>query len=237
MAFSYELLVGRLPGRRSPLPSEVVEGLPKGVDELFELMACDDQAERIDSMAAVLRRVENIRGLDGQANAVTLYLKPPVELPSLTEMASVQASHTGLNDVQDDSFGADNAEVQQDPVRLSDNTENPSPSSFLDGTEAQHMGTSGSSSVVHEGMGGLETLNNAEVDENELGAESLDPFADQAILNGDTSQLVNIVDADIQLAEDLDDGLDEGMDPRSKTAVFKDDGTAVVDSINGDEGV
>ena len=79
----YELLVGRLPGRRSPLPSEVVAGLPKGVDELFELMACDDQAERIDSMAAVLRRVEKIRGLDGQANAVTLYLKPPVELPSL----------------------------------------------------------------------------------------------------------------------------------------------------------
>ena len=152
-------------------------------------------------------------------------------------MASVQASHTGLNDVQDGSFDENDAEISQGEVRLSDKTENPSPSSILDGTEAQHLGTAGNSSVVHEGMGGLETLNNEAFDENELGAESLDPFADQAMFQGDTSQLVDIVDADIQLAEDLDDGLEEGMDPRSKTAVFKDDGTAVVDSLNGDEGV
>jgi len=49
----YEMLTGQIPGRRSPLPSEVNADAPSGLDSIFDKMTQDKQAQRytdIDSM-------------------------------------------------------------------------------------------------------------------------------------------------------------------------------------------
>ena len=83
----YELLVGRLPGRRSPLPSKVVDGLPEGVDDLFDRMAADDQDARIRSMDEVLSSLTTLMNLDGDLETVTVFLKAPFELPETFDLS------------------------------------------------------------------------------------------------------------------------------------------------------
>lgn len=50
----YEMLTGNLPGRRSPLPSEVNKKAPKDIDDLFDKMTRDDPQERYPDIDAVL---------------------------------------------------------------------------------------------------------------------------------------------------------------------------------------
>ncbi|MEW5852344.1 MAG: serine/threonine-protein kinase [Myxococcota bacterium] len=50
----YHVLTGNLPGRRSPMPSEVNAGCPKAIDSLFDMMTRDRLEERIGTMAEVL---------------------------------------------------------------------------------------------------------------------------------------------------------------------------------------
>lgn len=50
----YELLTGRIPGRRSPLPSAAVPGVPEALDDLFDQMTADEPEERPDDAGAAL---------------------------------------------------------------------------------------------------------------------------------------------------------------------------------------
>ncbi len=50
----YEMLTGNLPGRRSPLPSEINKDVPKEIDDLFEKMTADSVEERHPDFDAVL---------------------------------------------------------------------------------------------------------------------------------------------------------------------------------------
>ena len=112
----YEMLVGELPGRRSPMPSEVVEGLPKALDDLFDLMAQDDLRKRLGSVNEALELLwsaDEIKALLLQ-RSVPLFIEPPVELqglrvaptvepdlPPVQEEASESESENGA-----DSFGS-----------------------------------------------------------------------------------------------------------------------------------
>ena len=53
----YEMLCGSLPGRRSPMPSDVVGGVPTALDDLFDRLTRDDPADRPSSVAEVLATV------------------------------------------------------------------------------------------------------------------------------------------------------------------------------------
>jgi hypothetical protein len=50
----YEMLTGNLPGRRSPLPSEVNKKAPKEIDDLFDKMTRDAPEERYPDIDSVL---------------------------------------------------------------------------------------------------------------------------------------------------------------------------------------
>jgi serine/threonine protein kinase len=50
----YEMLTGSLPGRRSPMPSEVRKGLPKGIDDVFDKMTRDGLNDRYQDTDEVL---------------------------------------------------------------------------------------------------------------------------------------------------------------------------------------
>lgn len=50
----YQILTGALPGRRSPMPSEVNKAVPAQLDNLFDAMTRDRVEERLQTMDAVL---------------------------------------------------------------------------------------------------------------------------------------------------------------------------------------
>jgi eukaryotic-like serine/threonine-protein kinase len=50
----YEMLTGQIPGRRSPLPSEVNSAAPAGLDALFDKMTEDRVEQRYPDLDAML---------------------------------------------------------------------------------------------------------------------------------------------------------------------------------------
>ena len=50
----YEMLARKLPGRRSAMPTELHEGLPKVIDDLFDKLTQDDPEDRYSTVDEVL---------------------------------------------------------------------------------------------------------------------------------------------------------------------------------------
>jgi serine/threonine protein kinase len=50
----YEMLTGSLPGRRSPLPSQVRKDVPEKLDAIFDRMTQDRKEDRLPDVDAVL---------------------------------------------------------------------------------------------------------------------------------------------------------------------------------------
>jgi hypothetical protein len=61
----YELLTRKLPGRRSPMPSQVNALLPKGLDDIWDRMTQDSREERYDSVDEILDDIAKLQGLEG----------------------------------------------------------------------------------------------------------------------------------------------------------------------------
>ena len=59
----YELLTRKLPGRRSPMPSEIDSNIPRGIDDIFDRMTRDDCSERYDNVADILADFDRIPNL------------------------------------------------------------------------------------------------------------------------------------------------------------------------------
>lgn len=59
----YELLTGKLPGRRSPMPSEIDPKLPKGIDDVFDVMTRDSLGERYTGVDDILEDFDKIEGM------------------------------------------------------------------------------------------------------------------------------------------------------------------------------
>ena len=85
----YEILVGELPGRRSPMPSEVIKDLPLPIDELFDAMVQDSPQRRPQSMQEVLALLNQVAPFDrlSQNSMSIIFHVPPVVLPGLTAVA------------------------------------------------------------------------------------------------------------------------------------------------------
>ncbi len=60
----YELLTRKLPGRRSPMPSEIDPKLPAGLDDIFDLMTRDSRSERYSDVDDILDDFNKIEGLN-----------------------------------------------------------------------------------------------------------------------------------------------------------------------------
>jgi serine/threonine protein kinase len=59
----YELLTRKLPGRRSPLPSQIDAALPSGIDDIFDNMTRDSQRERYATVDDILDDFDRLKGL------------------------------------------------------------------------------------------------------------------------------------------------------------------------------
>jgi eukaryotic-like serine/threonine-protein kinase len=60
----YELLTRKLPGRRSPMPSQVNANMPKGVDDIFDRMTRDAKTERYASVDDILDDIDKLDGME-----------------------------------------------------------------------------------------------------------------------------------------------------------------------------
>lgn len=53
----YEMLTGKVPGRRSPMPSSFFPDIPRKLDDIFDKMCMDDTEDRYQSVREILREI------------------------------------------------------------------------------------------------------------------------------------------------------------------------------------
>ena len=53
----YEMLTGKVPGRRSPMPSSFYPDIPRKLDDIFDRMSMDDRDDRFSNVRDILREV------------------------------------------------------------------------------------------------------------------------------------------------------------------------------------
>jgi hypothetical protein len=77
----YELLTGKVPGRRSPMPSSFYPDIPRKLDDIFDRMSMDDEGDRFDSIDAILSDLygskEVMKILDKRGGV--LFLRDPMQ--------------------------------------------------------------------------------------------------------------------------------------------------------------
>src|SRR5512138_3205244 len=75
----YELLTRKLPGRRSPMPSQINGTLPHGIDDIYDRMTRDDRVERYGSVDEILDDIDKLEGTEaiiGRQNQVLVGESP-----------------------------------------------------------------------------------------------------------------------------------------------------------------
>lgn len=60
----YEMLTRKLPGRRSPMPSQIIKELPAAIDDIFDKMTRDARSERYATVDDILEDFDKIEGLE-----------------------------------------------------------------------------------------------------------------------------------------------------------------------------
>jgi serine/threonine protein kinase len=75
----YELLTRKLPGRRSPMPSQINPALPRGIDDIFDQMTRDAKNERYATVDDILDDIDKLEGMEavlGRQNQVLVQNSP-----------------------------------------------------------------------------------------------------------------------------------------------------------------
>ncbi|HEX7701142.1 MAG TPA: serine/threonine-protein kinase [Kofleriaceae bacterium] len=75
----YELLTRKLPGRRSPMPSQINPSLPRGIDDIFDQMTRDAKNERYATIDDILDDIDKLEGMEavlGRQNQVLVGESP-----------------------------------------------------------------------------------------------------------------------------------------------------------------
>lgn len=75
----YELLTRKLPGRRSPMPSQINGTLPHGIDDIFDRMTRDSKSERYANVDDILDDIDKLEGMEaiiGRQNQVLVGESP-----------------------------------------------------------------------------------------------------------------------------------------------------------------
>ncbi len=76
----YEMLTGKVPGRRSPMPSSFFPDIPRALDDIFDRMSMDREEDRYDSIEAIIADVygaEKVLAILDKRSGV-LFLRDPI---------------------------------------------------------------------------------------------------------------------------------------------------------------
>ncbi|MGE5182945.1 MAG: serine/threonine-protein kinase [Acidobacteriota bacterium] len=99
----YELLTRRLPGRRSPMPSQINGALPRGIDDIFDRMTRDAREERYQSVDEILDDIDKLEGMEaivGRQNQV-LVSASPLDSIRFRPGAEEPVAGTPIDDAED----------------------------------------------------------------------------------------------------------------------------------------
>jgi len=100
----YEMLVGRVPGRRSPEPSKAVSAVPEAIDLLFDRMTADRPEDRyrsaVETLADFLTAFPD--GRHGKPGQLVLAVSMPARAPEPAPAASEKTPPDGTVPGDDD---------------------------------------------------------------------------------------------------------------------------------------
>ena len=105
----YELLTRKLPGRRSPMPSQMNPSLPKGIDDIFDRMTRDGRSERYATVDDILDDIDKLDGMENLLDRQNQVLVGDSPLSSIKFRAGAEEPMTGTpvdDDGGDDKKGS-----------------------------------------------------------------------------------------------------------------------------------
>lgn len=106
----YEMLTGKVPGRRSPMPSSYHDAIPAAIDDIFDRMTMDRVEDRFDTVDDVLEAIyesDAILDLLDRRSAVLFYADPVTSDASAGQSAKILLGQTRADDTSDDAASAD----------------------------------------------------------------------------------------------------------------------------------
>jgi serine/threonine protein kinase len=150
----YEMLTGKVPGRRSPMPSSFFPDIPRKLDDIFDKMSMDAVEDRYDSIDDILADIydadEVMELLDNRSGV--LFFDDPIDagVASVGVPAGDQDSSVGLGESSSSDLDEDSSEVEDEEEEASaEDEDDDSPESSnaddspdQDDTEADDAGDS-----------------------------------------------------------------------------------------------
>jgi serine/threonine protein kinase len=121
----YEMLTGKLPGRRSPLPSSLYPEIPRKLDDVFDNMCMDSPEDRYESMAALLEDLL-------EDESVTALLGTSVRPPTMAAAPIADANDEEAEEEDAAEESAGETEAENDAGASGAGGENASSSSILE---------------------------------------------------------------------------------------------------------
>jgi serine/threonine protein kinase len=131
----YEMLTGKVPGRRSPMPSSFYPDIPRKLDDIFDRMSMDDQDDRYNSIDEILADIysskEVMKILDKRGGFV--FLRDPMEFGATglkievaieeeddEELSVPSGEQHGLGEESSSDLEEDSSEAEEDSEASSD---------------------------------------------------------------------------------------------------------------------
>lgn len=81
----YEMLTGKVPGRRSPMPSSFYPDIPRSLDDIFDKMSVDDPEDRFLNVQEILQdlyQADDVMSLLDNRSGI-LFMRDPIEFGEL----------------------------------------------------------------------------------------------------------------------------------------------------------
>lgn len=119
----YELLTRRLPGRRSPMPSQINPNLPAQIDDIFDKMTRDSRSERYATVDDILADFEKIKDLQNVLDKQTQVMAAENPLAQIKFREPESPSEEPL--AGDDAVGADKADADKAARRVTASSRRP----------------------------------------------------------------------------------------------------------------
>ncbi len=110
----YEMLTGKVPGRRSPMPSSFYPDIPRKLDDIFDKMSMDAEEDRYDAIDEILQdlyEADEVMSLLDNRSGV-LFMSDPIEHGELGGIA-VASGGAGLAESSVSEAGLEESSISE----------------------------------------------------------------------------------------------------------------------------
>lgn len=112
----YEMLTGKVPGRRSPMPSSFYPDIPRKLDDIFDKMSMDAQEDRYDTIEEILADLydaEDVMSLMDNRSGV-LFMSDPIVHGEMGGIAGAgSGAGVGLGEESSSEMGLEESSISE----------------------------------------------------------------------------------------------------------------------------